>query len=249
MLCRILVSVILSSFVCFARPVPTSQPASSDPASDFPGPTTRRPHSYQDHISVVRLRVSSKARKLYSNALTLFVKQKFSDAAGNLDAALKLCPAFPDALTLRGGVHLNQGRLDAAEEDFTTAIHIDPTFLSAYIGLADLYNQESRFDNALAAAEEANTVAPHTWNIQYEIARSLIGKGQYDRALAVIDETLSTRPDDHHLLCLARAHALVGLKQYPKAKTELRTYLADDHSADDQRARDLLNLIQSVAGQ
>lgn len=249
MLRRILAFVSLTSFVCLARPVPNPNPSPVDPAGGSPPAVIDRPHPLDAPISIVRLSVPEKARRLYDNALTAFMKQRLAEAKTKLDEALHLCPAFPDALTLRGGVYLNQDRLDAAEDDFLTAIRFDPAFLSAYIGLADLYNQESRFDDALAITGQANAMTPRVWNVQYEVARAFIGKGQYDRALAVIDATLISRPDDHRLLNLAKAHALVGLQHYSQAEAELQTYLADERSADDERARDLLDRIQTIVGQ
>lgn len=249
MLGRVLVCIVVSSFVCFARPLPNPQLSSSHPASDPPRPGINRPRPSEGRISIVRLRVPGKARRLYDNALTAFVKRKLADAKRELDAALRLCPAFPDALTLRGGIHLNQRQWEPAEEDFLASMRLDPTYLPAYVGLADVYNSESRFDDALAITRRANALTSCAWNVQYEVARSFIGKCQYLRALAIIDEALLAKPDDHYLLHLVRAHALIGLKRYSQAETELREYLADDHAAGDQNARELLKQVSALAGE
>lgn len=236
--------VVFSTFVCFARPSQNSQDSFSDPQLASIAPTGPP----EAGISVTRLRAPGKARAHYNQAFKLFVKNKFSDAEREVEVALRLYPAYPDALTLRGAIQLYLHHFESAERDFQAAIRSDTRYSPAYVSLADLYNSESRFDDALALTEQAATSMPATWNVQYEIARALIGKRQYESALAIADSALhAKRP--HHLLHLAKARALLGLKQYSQAKIELQTYLADERPGDREHARGLLNQIQNVSGQ
>lgn len=212
-------------------------------------PAISESNASQCRISVVRLSVPEKARKLYNNALSAFVKLKLAEAKHKLDQALNLYPTFPDALTLRGGIDLNMQHWEPAEQDLQAAIRIDPTYLPAYVGLADLYNAESRFDDALAVTEKADAFAPN-WNVSYEIARALIGKEQYERALTTADDAIHATADHHPLLHLAKAHAFAGLRKYPQAAAELRSYLSDPFLAeDDPNARDMLNRIERAMSQ
>lgn len=246
---RIVACIIFSSLACVARPLPNPQSPSTDPFGDPEPSPIARAGAPGSSISIARLRVPEKARDLYNQAITLFIKDKFSEAERKLDRALKIYASFPDALTLRGGVYLRFRNWQPAEQDFEAAIATDPGFSPAYIGLSDLYNEQSRFDDALRSIRQADALTPGAWNIQYEIARALIGKHQYDRALSVADAALHARRPHHCLLHFAKARALIGLKRYSQAKVELQTFLADNRSGDNQPARDLLNEIEVAGGQ
>ncbi len=249
MLCRIVTCIIFGSLACLALPLPNPQSPSTDPFGDPPPSPVASSGASEASVSVARLRVPAKARALYNQALKLFIKEKFLEAEGKLDQALKINSSFPDALTLRAGIYLHLRRWEPAEQDFEAAIASDPRFAPAYIGLSDLYNEQSHFDDALRTIQQADALTPGIWNVQYEIARAWIGKHQYDRALAVADAALHARRPYHCLLHFAKARALIGLRRYSQAQTELQTYLADDRSGDDRLARDLLNQIQTLPGQ
>jgi len=196
-------------------------------------------------ISVVRLREPTKAQRLYEKALKAWIERKPAEAQHRLDQALKIYPTFPEALTLYGGIQGSLQQTKAAEETLQSAIQIDPTYPLAYVVLAGVYNRQSRFDEAKAMTERALSEGLNTWLVQYEIARSLIGKKEYDPALTITQGAL--RKKHGALLHLAKAHALAGLKRYRQCKTELQTYLHDDPDGEGaQSARDLLVRLQSV---
>lgn len=196
-------------------------------------------------ISVARLKVPRNARLLYDKALEAWRKQEPAEAQRKLDEALKLDPAFPDALTLYGGIQAAQQQWDSAEQSLQAAIRSDAGFSPAYIVLAGVYNSRERFDEAEEAAQRARSAGADTWLLQYEIARTLIGKAQFERALTVCEAAL--RSDHGSLMHLARAHALLGLGKYPEAGAELEVFLHDQPSGDgSQDARDLLKQVETV---
>jgi len=113
---------------------------------------------------------------------------------------------------------------EPAEKSLQAAIRSDPNYCAAaYIILARVYNTEGRYDEAQAAAERATSAGVDSWSVQYEIARVLIGKGEYENALAIADTVLRSKHGS--LLHVAKAHALLGLRRYPESATELRNYL------------------------
>jgi tetratricopeptide (TPR) repeat protein len=112
--------------------------------------------------------------------------------------------------------------------------------------LAGVYNAQARFDDAQEAAQQALSKGTDSWDVQYEIARALIGKRQYETALTITEATLLSTPHGS-LMHLAKAHALLGLGRYPQAVTELRAYLRYQPDGEgSERARDLLNQIQGA---
>lgn len=199
-------------------------------------------------ISITRLRVPRKARELYKRARRAFQKHRDATAQEKLDQALQRCPAFPEALTLRGFIQLDLNQWGFAEDNLQAAVRIDPTYELAYRLLGELYNRERRFDDALDASQRAAALNPNSWLVAYELARAFIGKQQYALALNISDAALAHNRGT--LLHVAKAHALLGLGRYPEAVTELRAYLDYQPAGDgSQDAHDLLDQIQSATGQ
>lgn len=166
-------------------------------------------------------------------------KQKTDEAQAKLDRALKIYPGFPDALVFSGFMQGSQGNWHQAEEHIQAAIQSDPNYCPAYIILAGIYNTEGRYDEAQEAAQQPVCAGANSWTLQYEIARVLIGKGEYEHALAITDASL--RGNHGSLMHVARAHALLGLRRYLEATTELRNYLHYQPSGEgSQDARDIL---------
>jgi tetratricopeptide (TPR) repeat protein len=248
---RIVVLVFFSSLFALLS-VAQDVDQAAEPAVDkarlevknAPRPLTRGVPDAQ--ISIVRLRVSRKARELYEDALRAVLRQDPGKAQRNLKRALKIDPQFPEALTLDACMHSARKEWDFAEHNLQAAIQTDPGYAPAYIVLAGVYNTESRFDDAQRATQQAVSAGAGAWPLDYEIARSFIGKGQYERALAVTDDAL--RSDHGPLIHLAKAHALLGLLRYAPAADELRVFLHDQPSGDgSQEARDLLQQVMAIS--
>ena len=198
------------------------------------------------HISVARLRVPGKARRLYEGAITAWIRHDPRKAQHQLEKALQIDPQFPEALTLNAFMHATRQQWGYAEQSLQAAIQCDPGFAPAYVVLAGVYNAQSRFDDAQRATQQAVSTGATAWPLQYEIARSLIGKGEYERALAVTDAAL--RSGHAPLLRLAKAHALLGLRRYAAAVDQLRGFLHDQPSGDgSQEARDLLQRVTALS--
>ena len=196
------------------------------------------------HIFVRRLRVPHKAWKLYEKALAAWERDASGDAERKLDQALKIDANFPDALTFRAAIWAREKQWDSAEQSLEAAIHSDPDYYPAYVILASVYNSQERFNEAEEATGHALAAGGDTWSVQYEIARALIGKGQFRDALVVTDSALRCKHGG--LMHLARAHALLGLQRYPEAAVDLRTYLHDEPTGEGSPdARNLLVQLQS----
>lgn len=222
-------------------PAPDSTPPSSKRTADG-----RRGKVADAHISIARLKEPPKARRLYQKAMRALLKNAPAEAERNLDKALEIDPAFPEALTLYGGIQSSLQQWELAEEKLHEAIRIDPSYSPAYVILAGLYNTQDRFEDAHEAAQKAISAGANNWDVQYEIARALIGKRQYATALLTTESALQGK---HHgsLLHLAKAHALLGLRRYSQAVIELRTYLRLQPSGEGSRqARALLGQVQGL---
>ena len=247
---RYTVFLLLSSFFPlfgFAQALAnTSSAPASDPSSASPGIRTRPAASERSTISLQRLKVPPKARQLYDQALQAWGKHQVSRAQHKIDRTLQLAPDFPDALTLLGAIQTADRQWQSAERNLQAAIRSDPSFSPAYVVLAGVYNSEGRYDEAQRVTEQALAAGAATWSVDYEIVRALIGKGDYQGAVAVSDSAL--RSTHGALMHLARAHALLGLRRYSEAVADIRTYLHDEPTGDgSQDAHELLIRLQSFA--
>lgn len=194
-------------------------------------------------ISIARLREPRAAQKLYRRALNATAKRDYAEAQRKLDKALKIYPQFPEALTLYAIILAMAHQWQQSEQNLQAAIQTDPNYAPVYVILAGVYNAQLRFDDAQEATQHAVAAGADTWDLQYEIARVLIGKREYESALEIA-ETALHRKQHGSLLHLAKAHALLGLRRYPQAATELRAYLHYQPAGDgSQHARDLLQKI------
>jgi len=201
------------------------------------------PRSAQSTISMARVRVPRKARKLYEKAARPFRKGDYVEAQGKLDQALHLYPAFPEALVMQGYMQIDLNQWEAAEQSLRAAVRRDPTYGWAYLLLSDLYNQEQRFDDAVAMSQRAVQLIPNVWPAYYEMCKAFMGKDQFALALVASEAVLSNNRGT--LLHLAKAHALIGLGRYQEAAVELKAYLYHQPAGEGaQDAHDLLNKIQ-----
>lgn len=239
-------SVFLFSTSVLGQPL-TDSSGNEAPTRENAPPSVKGPGREfartETRVSIARLKVPPKVRELYEKAARALLKRKHKEAQQKLDEALRMYPLFPEALTLSGALHLNENQWTTAEKNLQQAIEIDPDYGPAYAVLAGLYNSEARFDDGLRMAERAEALDSHSWDIQYELARALIGKHKYRRALQISNAALLRQHGT--LMHLTKAHALTGLGNYSQAEAELRAYLrfnpAGDGAAD---AHNLLNKIE-----
>lgn len=180
-------------------------------------------------VSISQLSVPTKARALYEKALQSKAHAKPDDALSKVNAALAICPKFPEALTLRGMLEEDAGKRDEAVADFRQAIQHDGNYVRAYLALASLYNSTGRFNESSLILGRAEPLAPNAWQMYFELARANIGKGKYAEALRNIDRSSELQggpqkevPELH----LIRGYALIGLTEISRATQEFEMFLA-----------------------
>jgi hypothetical protein len=180
-------------------------------------------------VSFSQYSVPAKARSLYEKAVQSMGHGKTDDSLNKVNAALAICPKFPEALTLRAVLQANAGRTTEAIADLQQAIQYDANYATAYIALATVFNSSGRFDESLPVLGQAERLNPNSWQIYFELARANIGKGKFAEALHNIDRASELQggpqkeaPEVH----LVRGYALIGLNEMPEASHELETFLA-----------------------
>jgi Tfp pilus assembly protein PilF len=199
-------------------------------------------------VSVAQLKVPGKARSAYKKAQSAATQQKTEEANRYLAEALGVFPEYSEALTLRGVLKLDAGDTTAAAADLEHAIKADPSYSLAYVALGATYNRMSKYDDAARTIDRGIALSPMSWQAYFEMGKAQLGKGAYDVSLRQLNKAQALGPKDYPLIHLVKAHALLGMKDYPEAMAELQAYLekapADQTSAE---ARETLAKVKAFA--
>jgi len=197
-------------------------------------------------VSVAEMRIPDKARKEYEKAEQAFAKQKLDEARARCAKALALVPTYSRALTLSALFDLSDNKLEDAAQKAEQAIKSDVGYGMGYVVLASIYNSLKRYDDAARTLEHGIPLAANLWQAHFEMAKALLGKGDFQRALASADLALRSAPAEYAAVHLVRAHALLGLKSYPLAMAELERYIgADPNGADAANVRKTLDQVKA----
>ena len=197
-------------------------------------------------VSVVEMRVPDKAKKEFQKGEEAFAKHKMEDARSHCAKALAIAPTYSRALTLSALLDMVDNKLPEATQSAEQAIKSDYGYGLAYVVLASVYNATQRYDDALGTLERAMPLVPNFWQAHFEMAKSLLGKGDYERSLSSVDRALQIGPREYAPIHLVRAHALLGLKAYTQAMTELEKFLGDDpNGADTASVRKTLDQVKA----
>jgi tetratricopeptide (TPR) repeat protein len=210
--------------------------------------TTTETTGGQSTVSVAQMKVPGKAQKLFHKAMEAFRGSKVDDAFKYVQQALGFYPNYAQALTLRGVMHLERGDTRSAQPDLEKAVQLDYTDGMGYFALGSLYNVEGNFDRALQVVEHGISLSPQSWQGYLEMAKSHLGKRDFDRALADLVKAEKFAPEQTSIIHLFRAKALVGKSNLQAAATELQAYLDKEPagpSAD--KARGALEKLRAAA--
>lgn len=179
-------------------------------------------------VSIDQLRIPDKARKAYGRAIEAYLRNRLKQTEVFADKAIEFYPRFAQALTLRGVIRLTNRRFAEADQDLLAAIQAEPGNHATYVILAESYNAQGRFDEAVEMSKKGIALWSDSWLGYYELARSMVGKRQYASALDALDKTDQTKPTEFSVSHVVRAYALAGLQNYREATVELQHYLAED---------------------
>ena len=113
----------------------------------------------------------------------LFRERKFADAAKVLDISVRDHPEEFGAHMLLGLCRQQLGELGKAEASFLIATRLQPRNAKARFALARLWFMMGRFDESLAAAEQARTLGESSANVHHLRARIEEERGRLEPAL------------------------------------------------------------------
>lgn len=100
------------------------------------------------------------AAAFYNRGIAYRNLGKLDRAIDDYDQALRMRPAFPDALNDRGVAYLQKGDTERAIADFSEAIRLSPDFASAWFNRGGALVRQGRLDRAIADFDRVLELEP-----------------------------------------------------------------------------------------
>lgn len=191
-------------------------------------------------VSAQALGVPAKAWAYLKLAQEKFSKSNFAGARREIDHALQVDSTCAPAFSMRAFLRLSARDFNAAIEDATRALALDPADANAYLALATAYNSVSEFQKAEAAAQQALGMRPDLWQGRLEMAKALYGEDRLVLALRELDELNKDFPDVH----LVRANTLLGLTRRVEAAQEFGLFLKE--APGDRRSGQIRTIVAGM---
>ncbi len=98
----------------------------------------------------------------------------FERAAAEYVTALRLNADRPEDLTTLGGFYMREGRVEDSLAQFESALALDPTFVPAYVNLAELLRTQDRDADAEKALRDGLRQAPDAAALHHALGLALI---------------------------------------------------------------------------
>ena len=162
-----------------------------------------------------RARVISdrKALALYYNNLGAesLIAGKKKRAIGELAEAIQTDGSLSDAWNNMGAALNHSGEKTLAEFSFQRAVYLDMGNYSALANLAEFYQAEGREREARYFLDRINVYRKRNPWYRYFVANNLYEKGQYRKAISMLDGAVSLKRDEPDFyVALAKSYAKLG---------------------------------------
>jgi tetratricopeptide (TPR) repeat protein len=131
----------------------------------------------------------------YRNAKQEFSQRKFSEAVGEVDAALLENPSMVPALVLKARLATLARRPDVAKSCLITAVTVDPHSEEAQFYLGLLFYVQNEFKTAVPPLQAAQALAPKDPLPLFYLAMTHQALGDVARALAYYEEAETLSPE------------------------------------------------------
>jgi tetratricopeptide (TPR) repeat protein len=178
----------------------------------------------------------------YNLALALLRKANRSQAVRELQTAIQQKPDSVSSHFALGSVLEDEKNLEEAEEQFRSALKIDPGFTPGAVKLSEVLIAEGKPQAAIACLENARTQglpADQMESLQSALAAAYAENRELEKALKTLQEFVAAHPDSAHGhlslgLLYARKHESPGEDEQAAVK-EFREALRLDGGMDSAR--------------
>ena len=120
-------------------------------------------------------------------------KKRYARALEELDRAIRMNEANPEAYYWRGRTLINQGRFEPAVKDFQKAVHLKPDYPEAYDNLGWLFDRLGKTDQAVDALSKSIELKSDNGWAYYQRGRMLFKLGDRNGAVRDAEKACALR--------------------------------------------------------
>jgi tetratricopeptide (TPR) repeat protein len=128
-------------------------------------------------------------------AVTQMKANEKKRAIDEVDRAIALNPALPEAYSLRGRLAFLSSDLQGAETAFRKALDLDPNSFDALLWLGTLLRQQGQLTEAHSRLERAIQLRPKDILIRYQLALQCSAEGDDKRAAVLLESLIKDAPE------------------------------------------------------
>lgn len=156
----------------------------------------------------------------------------FDVAKTNYELALKYKAGYAPALFGLGKISFKQKKYSAALENYLKATEADNNFAPAFFEKGLMFYLLDKFTDAIEAFERYDQLVPGSPRGKTYLAKSYYGKGDYDKALGILDEVLAADAQ-YSEANKYKAYVLIEKKDYANAESFFSKVRPEDLNAED----------------
>jgi tetratricopeptide (TPR) repeat protein len=172
--------------------------------------------------------LAPKAQKAVDEGLRALSADKTAEAEKHVAEAVRLAPGHPDVLYLEGVLYLKQHNWAQAQEVLQKATQLDPGNAQAFAALGMSLCDQGKYDAAIAPLEKALQLNPASaWDTRWTLAKAYYRHEQYDEALKLSEDALTSSNGKAPEIALLVAQSLTAVGRYEDAAETLRVFLRD----------------------
>jgi tetratricopeptide (TPR) repeat protein len=149
-----------------------------------------------DPARLVRIEAARVLAPVGPETLDQATRAAFERAADEFVAVQRTNDDRPEARTNLGTYFASRGRVTAAETELRGALKLDPTFVPAYVNLADIYRAEQREPDVRRVLAEGLTAVPDDASLHYALGLALVRAQRTAEALPHIERAAARAPDN-----------------------------------------------------
>ena len=168
---------------------------------------------------------------MFSEGVALSNDGKVDEAIAKFNEVFAKAPKCAECQTNIGALYMRKKDYDAAEAAYKKAIEVNPSSAEAYMGLANVYNAQKKFDQATEAGAQAQKLLAAAPGgaaggaaqcvSHLQPGRHRLERGQDSRRAEAVRAGGRGRPEDGRSALLARhGHGQPG--QTPRGRQVLR---------------------------
>ena len=128
-------------------------------------------------------------------AVTQMKANEKKRAIDEVDRAIALNPALPEAYSLRGRLAFLSSDLQGAETAFHKALDLDPNSFDALLWLGTLLRQQGQLTEAHSRLERAIQLRPKDILVRYQLALQCSAEGDDKRAAVLLESLIKDAPE------------------------------------------------------